>query len=481
MESRGDGGIDGGEIEELERALLAMAWRIQAPERSDPVTSARPPREVAARFDEPLPRAGSSTAEVLERLERDVLPDTLRLAHPGYLSHQVAPPLPGSAGADALVTAANQSLAVREMSPVATHVERRVVAWFLEQIGWSPDEAAGSFVSGGAIGNLTGLAAARARALPDAWTAGVSSARGRPRVVAGAHAHYSVQRALGVLGLGSDAAVLVPAVDGRLPAQGVGEALARIRADGELPVAVVACAGTTATGSVDDLAAIGAVARRAGVWLHVDAAHAGAFLISDRLRPMLAGLELADSVALDLHKMMFQPISSGLVLARDRRALDLAFAQEAPYLFHADDDATRFDQGPRTLQCSRRADALRVWIVLQLHGADAIAARQERCVELAAHAAALLDARDEFETCHRPQTNILCFRHVPVALAADPEALDAHNVALREEVNRGGELFVNGTLLDGRRVLRVTLINPRASRDDMAAWVEGVARAARAL
>jgi len=362
----------------LAEGVTALAAGYLARDEAADVTTRLAPAELARRFDEPLPREGTDADALLERWRTDVLPQCMRLAHPRYVGHQVASPLPGAAAVEPLVSLVNNSLAVWEMSPVYTVLERRVLAWFAAALGWPTDEedadaAGGSFVSGGAVGNLTGLAAARARALPDAWTAGVDAARARPALVTSSAAHYSVERAAGVLGLGTDAVVATPHVAGRLDPARAGAAIDRARAEGRAVVALVACAGSTAIGAVDDLRALGAVARERRVWLHVDAAHAGAFLLSERLRPLLAGLEQADSVCVDLHKMGFQPLSTALVLVRRRRDLAGAFRQTAPYLFHGADEAERWNLGGQTLQCSRRGDAARAWLALKLYGARGIA------------------------------------------------------------------------------------------------------------
>jgi L-2,4-diaminobutyrate decarboxylase len=203
------------------------------------------------------------------------------------------------------------------------------------------------------------------------------------------------------------------------------------------------------------------VAAERGVWLHGDAAHGGSFLLTERLRPLLKGLERADSLAIDLHKMMFQPISTALVLFRERARLAAAFAQTAPYLIR-DDAEPGSDFAALTLQCSRRADALRAWATLKLLGADGVAELQERTVDLARAAAEAIAARADFELVQRPETNIVCFRHVPPKLAGDGPALDRHNDAARERLRAERYAYLTGTTLAGRRVLRMTFMNPRA-------------------
>ncbi|MEM7307394.1 MAG: pyridoxal-dependent decarboxylase [Planctomycetota bacterium] len=448
--------------------LVQLATRWLDVDRDDPQSTGLRPADVVARFDEPLPRTGRDAAEVLERVERDYVAEAQRLNHPRYIGHQVAPPIPAAAAADVLASTMNNGMAIWSMSPTATVVESRVLSWFAGELGWPDRDDArdwgGTFVSGGAVGNLTALAAARARVWPDAWVDGVGARRGA--IVTSGSAHYCIERAAGLLGLGSRAVVPVPTEDGRAVPAEADRALRAARDEGRDVLALVGTAGATPDGAVDDLEALADVAAEHGVWFHVDAAHAGAFLLSKRLAPRLAGIGRADSVAIDLHKMMFQPISTAMVLCRRRASLLTAFAQSAPYLFHGGERGA-LDSGGLSLQCSRRADALRAWLTLQLYGADGVAELQERTVDTACASAALIAERPEFEVLHEPQTNILCFRHVPRRLAGDDAALDRHNDAVREALHRDRFAYLTGTSWNGRRVLRMTFINPATRVEDV--------------
>ena len=436
---------------------LATRWLEVADD--DPQTTSLTPGSADTLFDEPLPRAGISIDECLEKLERDYVNEAHHLNHPRYIGHQVAPPIPVSAAVDVLASTMNNGMAVWEMSPTGTIVEHVVLRWFARELGWESGWA-GTFVSGGSVGSLTGLAAARARAMPDAWTDGVGSEGSA--IITSEASHYCIERAAGLLGLGSRSLVGVRTADGRMDPQAAAAAISAARAEGRLVLALVATAGTTPIGAVDDLSALADVAEEHGVWFHVDAAHAGAFLLSAKLRGMLAGIERADSLSLDLHKMMLQPISTAVVFCRERAHLEAAFAQSAPYLFHGErEGSAAYDLGALTLQCSKRADALRAWATLKLLGADGVAALQEKTVHTTRTAADLIDARPEFELLHRPQTNILCFRHVPEPLKNDPEALDRHNDQLRETLRLERFAYLTGTTLNGRRVLRMTFMNPQ--------------------
>lgn len=436
------------------------------------VSTAETPASLAARFDEPMPEQGRPMHEVLARLERDVVCESNRLMHPRSMGHQVSAPIAAAVWAEALIGALNQSAAVWEMSPVGTIVETQVVRWMCGLAGFGPG-AGGTFTSGGTEATFAGLLAARQAARPGAWASGVGPHP--PVVVCGEHAHYGVARAVGELGLGTDHIVSVPSRDFRLDVTALEQSLDRLRAERRDVMAVVATAGTTATGAFDDLDAIGRLCEARGLWFHVDGAHGASALLSPSRRGCLAGLHRARSMAWDPHKMMLIPLTASVVLVRDEADLEAAFSQRAPYLFHAGDGQRNWDQGVRSFTCSRRLDAFKVWVALQRHGAAAFGALYDHLCETAAALYGMLRARRDFVTPHEPQSNILCFRYVGER-APDDAWLDALNLELRTRYNRGGDGWITTTLLGGRRVLRVTLMNPRTTAADLERVIDGLAR-----
>ena len=433
------------------------------------VSTPRSAAEIAARFAEPLPTGGRALADVVARLERDVVADANRLCHPMYVGHQVSAPLPAAVWTEPVIAALNQSVAVWEMSPTLTVLETQVVRWLCDLAGFGP-RAGGTLTSGGTEATFTALLAARAAVLPDAWQHGVGAHP--PAILCGEHAHYAVTRAAGAMGIGLANVVLVESDAHRMSVPALARALDDLDAAGRSVLAVVATAGSTATGSFDDLSGVADVCEAHGAWLHVDGAHGATALLSARHRHRVRGLERARSLAWDPHKMMLLPLSAGMVLVRDEADLAGAFAQRAPYLFHeAAQDERSWDMGPRSFQCSRRGDALKLWVALQRYGADGIGLLHDSLCDVAATMHAEIAGRDDFEAVHAPECNILCFRWTPPAHTGDDAALDALNLALRERYNRGGEGWITTTVLDGRRVLRVTIMNWRTTADDCAAVV----------
>jgi L-2,4-diaminobutyrate decarboxylase len=379
--------------------------------------------------------------------------------------------------AESVTAALNQSVAVNEMSPAVTPMEHRVVRWMTGLVGWG-ERSGGTLTSGGTEATFAALLAARSAAVPDVWTNGVGARP--PAVVCGEHAHYAVSRAVGEMGLGLRSLHLVPSRDWRMDIAQLESRLDALAAEGTPVMAVVATAGSTATGSFDDLDAVGRICERRGLWLHVDGAHGASALLSDAHRGKLRGIERARSLAWDPHKMMLLPLAAGMVLVREERDLELAFAQKAPYLFHSGSEQKVWDQGVRSFLCSRRADALKLWVALQRYGRRGIAALYDRLCETTRALYEEVGRRDDFVALHEPESNILCFRWVGDGSRNDAE-LDAVNRELRERYNRSGAGWITATDLGGRRVLRVTVMNPRTTREHAVRLLDGLAAEARGM
>ena len=435
------------------------------------VSSGTPPNVRDAPFDEPMPENGRPLAEIVARVRAEIMTNANRLAHPMYMGHQVSFPLSTAVWTDAVISALNQSVAVEEMSPTLTALEHRVVRWMGDAVGF-PAGSGGTFTSGGTEATFTALLAARAALLPDSWMNGVPDPK--PVVMCGEHTHYAVTRAVGELGLGMRNAVIIPSTDYRLDTASLERELDRHHSEGIPVMAVVATAGHTATGAFDDIERIAALTEARGIWLHIDGAHGATAVLSDRHRYRVRGIDRAASIAWDPHKMMLLPLPAGMLLVRDETDLQAAFAQRAPYLFHDGAPAARVrDQGVRSFQCSRRADVLKLWVVLQRLGRKGIAALHDHLCDLAVQVREELTKHSEFVVLHEPESNILCFRYVGDGrLHAD--LLDVVNREIREQYNRSGKGWITATLLGGRRVLRVTMMNPRSTRAHIGEMVAGL-------
>jgi glutamate/tyrosine decarboxylase-like PLP-dependent enzyme len=445
------------------------------------------PEELALRFDEEFPIDGRPVSEIVERLEREVLADANKYYHPMYMGHQTSAPLPVGVWMESVIGALNQSLAVWEMSPTATVIEHQVVRWLSRLVGYG-EGAGGTLTSGGTEANFTALLAARNCAVPGAWEDGVGA--DPPFVVYGEHAHYAVTRAIGQLGLGRRKGISIASRDFKIDVDLLVTTLDRLRRESKGVMAVVATAGTTATGSFDDLETVGSLCAERGIWLHVDGAHGASALLSERPPRALRGLIHSRSLAWDPHKMMLLPLATGMVLTRDERDLEGAFAQQAPYLFHAGKSTRILDQGIRSFQCSRRADVLKLWFVIHRFGSRGLGRLYDHLCGTARLLYDAIEERGDFENLHEPESNILCFRYLGGGRktrgskkpgADDVERIDALNRELRPRYNREGSGWITATVLDGRPVLRVTMMNPRTGAGHVRALLDGLVAKAKGI
>ena len=388
---------------------------------------------------------------------------------------------------ESVIGALNQSLAVWEMSPTATMIEHQIVGWLATLAGYGAG-AGGTLTSGGTEANFTAMLAARNSVLPNAWEEGLGA--DPPVVVYGEHAHYAVTRAIGQLGIGRRRGISIPSRDYRINVDLLVGVLDRLREEGKRIMAVVATAGTTATGAFDDLEAIGSICDERGIWLHVDAAHGASALLSSRPPRALSGLRHSRSLAWDPHKMMLLPLATGMVLTREEGDLERAFAQQAPYLFHAGKSTRIIDQGIRSFQCSRRADVLKLWFVIQRFGSEGLGRLYDHLCNTAQLLHDAIDERDDFENLHQPESNILCFRYLGAAGKReagsgandrDRQRVDDLNRELRPRYNREGTGWITATVLDGRPVLRVTMMNPRTGEAHVRALLDGLAAKAKEI
>lgn len=391
------------------------------------------------------------------------------LHHPRCMGHQVAAPLPIAALAEMVAAYCNNGVGVYEMGPAGVPIELAVVGWLAQRLGL-PAQASGSLTSGGSVGNLTALLAMRQlRGAGDSWQHGCVQPL---TVLVGAHAHYSIDRAVKMMGWGSAGTMAVPLnADFQMTAAAAAQVLAVARAQGRVVIGLVAAAGSTATGAFDELPALAELAAREGLWLHVDGAHGAGLAFSRQAsrRARLDGIALADSVVWDAHKMLQMPALVTAVLFRAPHACYAPFAQHAAYLF-ADGAAqdTWWDLGQRTLECTKRMMAIELWAAVAAHGADIFADAVDRQCELAARFAEILGDDGGFDIAHQPQANILCYR-VRGLPHATPAARDARTRAIRETLVRAGGFYIVGTTLPDGYYLRSAFMNPMATEDDLQA------------
>src|SRR6266536_740487 len=458
-----------------------------ASERQGPYSGASPEdlAELVAGID-PLPAEGAGVEAALRTVGTLALRHAVDPAHPATAAHLHCAPLHVALAGELLAAAANPSLDSWDQAPVATHLEQRLVLAVAAAAGYDPAVADGVLTSGGTQSNLQGLLLARDRAGTrlagrDLGVEGLGGEGSRWRVLCSEAAHFSVWRSAALLGLGHRAVVPVAVdSDGRMRPDALDRALEGVDAAGLDPVALVATTGTTDFGAIDPLPALSERARDRGLWLHVDAAVGGALLFSERHRGRLEGLAAADSIAVDFHKLLWQPLACGLFLVRDRAAL-APLGVEAAYLNADESEGEAADPGWRmphlvgkSLATSRRFDALKVLLTFQALGRRTVGALLDRTLALAARAAELVRAEPALALAHRPGLNMVVFRYVPPP--DQPDRSDRVNAAIRTRLLAEGAAVVGRTRVGGRVHLKLTLLNPCAGDDDLAGLVARIAR-----
>ncbi|MEU2409929.1 L-2,4-diaminobutyrate decarboxylase [Streptomyces griseus] len=415
-----------------------------------------------------LDRPLGDTAAALDELGEVYLRDAVYFHHPRYLAHLNCPVVIPAVVGEAVLSAVNSSLDTWDQSAGGTLIERRLIDWTADRIGLGP-AADGVFTSGGTQSNLHALLLAReeAKLRPEEF--------GRLRILTSECSHFSVQKSARLLGLGPDAVVSVPVDrEKRMQTVALAAALERCAAEGAVPMAVVATAGTTDFGSIDPLPEIAALCDRHATWMHVDAAYGCGLLASPTRRELLDGIERADSVTVDYHKSFFQPVSSSAVLVRDRSTLRHA-TYHAEYLNPERTVRERIpNQVDKSLQTTRRFDALKLWMTLRTMGADGVGQLFDEVCDLAAEGWRLLAADPRYDVVVEPRLSTLVFRYVPdrVRTSAD---VDRANLYARKALFASGEAVVAGTKVGGGQYLKFTLLNPETTTADIAAVLDLIA------
>uniref|UniRef100_UPI00374470B0 pyridoxal phosphate-dependent decarboxylase family protein n=1 Tax=Microbacterium betulae TaxID=2981139 RepID=UPI00374470B0 len=398
---------------------------------------------------------------------------------PAYAAHLNCPVAVPAVAAESMLAAINTSVDTYDQSAVATLMERRLIAWTGERIGFA--DADGVFTSGGTQSNLQALFLAREAALR-----GDRSARGermaRLRVLTTAASHFSVARSALLLGLPDDAVVSVGTdADGRMAPSALASALRETTDAGDVVMAVVVTAGTTDRGVIDPIAPAADLCDAAGVWLHVDAAYGGGLLVSPTRRGLLDGIERARSVTVDFHKTFFQPVSSSALVVRDPQDL-LATAWHADYLnpeVEAAEDDAEPNQVDRSLQTTRRFDALKLWTTLRAIGPDRLGAMVDAVCDLAARVREAMDDDPELRPVGATDLSTVLFRYQPDGV--DDATADRLVPLVRRILFQSGRAMVARTVIDGVPCLKLTLLNPDATVDDIAEVLELVRSAAHGL
>jgi glutamate/tyrosine decarboxylase-like PLP-dependent enzyme len=358
--------------------------------------------------------------------------------------------------AEALVAGLNPQLATLARSQLASKIELETVRWIGERVGW-PGEFNGTFTSGGNEANFSGLALALASSFPNSVEDGVASIGAQPVVYASAESHHSLDKSAGLLGIGRKALRRVAVNEcAQLDPRILEQAIAEDRAAGRKPFCVVATAGTTNSGTVDDLIAISEVCKHHQLWLHVDGAYGGAAIFSDRHRDLVRGIELADSLTIDPHKWLAMPFAAGVILTSHPRILERAFSVAAPYMPKAA-GAQLPDNSRISTQWTRRMNSLKLWLTLRVHGRKSYEELIDRQLQLAKGFADWIRDSDDFELAVPQTLPIVTFRIKSSGLTAKQLA-SAHE-GIVDEVTGDGRRWISETVVKGESVLRMMVIS----------------------
>jgi len=434
-----------------ELVLQALAGYLEECKRgAGPVIRLRPVEELRAELE--LDRwiaGGKMTPSDLQVFLERYLAGTTRLHHPAYLGHQLAVPLLPSALADMVNSITANGMAVYEMGPTATAVDLAVLDWMLGLVGWDRAHAGGVLTHGGSLANLTCLAAAREARCPEVKRSGLT----RPlALLAPTSAHYSVTRAAMLMGLGRDAVIEIPTDGlGVLAPEELPATLERARSSGREVIAVVASACATATGLYDPLEPVGRFCQEEGLWFHVDGAHGAAALLPEEERHLMRGVELADSLVWDAHKMLGTTALCTAALLCKGHLLERTFRSGASYLGGDREPQEGVDLIHRTVECTKWPLGLRLFLNLAFLGPEGLGQQVEGLFESTRQFHRLLQERGGYACPYVPQANILCFR-------LEREGLD--QLELRRRLLREGNYYLTEALLRDRPHLRMVVMNP---------------------
>ncbi len=389
------------------------------------------------------------------------LSNTQHLHHPHYIGHQVAVPHVASGIADFIHGVINNPMAIYEMGPAAAVIEKFIVNWMLDKIGWFKGShlsdfnkiegnGGGVLTHGGSLANLTALSAARANIAPDSWTNGTPSDL---VILAPEEAHYSIARSISIMGMGQNA--IIPVAVNKLKVmkpEALLPAYQKATKDGKRIMAVVANACTTATGLYDPIDEIGHFCEEHNLWYHIDGAHGASALVSDKEKHLLKGIDRADSMIWDAHKMMRTSSLCAAVLYKDYQSMERTFQQKGSYIFH-DKAALGFDTLPYTVECTKAAIGTKLFWVLAAEGEKGIANYIEDTYNNTRQFYQLIDQHLDFNCPYVPEANILCFQYTKFGTDNN------FQLQIRNEMVQRGNFYITSTELNNIRYLRLTVMN----------------------
>jgi aromatic-L-amino-acid decarboxylase len=404
----------------------------------------------------PLPEFGEDATKVLDEVFREMVDQGFHVPSANYFGLMNPTPTYMGVLAEAMVAALNPQLATLARSQLASKIELETVRWIGERIGW-PGEFSGTFTSGGNEANFSGLALALASKFPNSVDEGVAAIGAPATLYASVESHHSLDKSAGLLGIGRKALRRIAVNEAaQIDPQKLEQAIEDDQLSDRKPFCVVATAGTTNSGTVDDLVEISAICKRHKLWLHVDGAYGASAIFSDQHRNLVRGIELADSLTIDPHKWLAMPFAAGVILTSHPDILERAFSVAAPYMPKAA-GAHLPDNSRISTQWTRRMNSLKLWLTLRVHGRRAYEELIDHQLKLARSFARWVEASNNFEVAVQPTLPIVTFRVKPAGLSSDQVAAIHGNIV--EEVTRDGRRWISETIVRGQSVLRMMVIS----------------------
>lgn len=400
-------------------------------------------------------------------LFKTMLDRSTKLHHPRYMGHQVGVVAPVTALAGMVSAILNNGMAVYEMGMVSNPMERIISEKLATKIGWNAEEANGLLTSGGSLANLTALLTARAKC-SDIWDQGTDR---QYAVMVSEEAHYCIDRAVRIMGWGSEGIIKIPTNEKlQLDTGLLEEQLTKAKTKNIEVIMVIGCCCSTSAGSYDDLHAIGAFAQKHNIWFHVDGAHGGAVLFSDRYRCLAEGIEKADSVVIDWHKMMMTPALATSLVYKNKQDSYMTFHQKAQYLWANQTSQDWFNSGKITFECTKYMMVIKIFTLFKVYREQIFGDYVDKVYDLARTFAAHLQGQSDFEIAVEPESNIVCFRYLP----QNPDQVNTINLAIRQTLIQEGRFYIVQTTISGKIYLRTTLMNPMTTIEDLMELISSI-------
>jgi L-2,4-diaminobutyrate decarboxylase len=410
---------------------------------------------------------GSLEANKLEKIIDLYIKTGIQVHSPSYMGRQFSGVIPLAGIIDFVSSIINQPSSFYEAGQLPNVADHLMADELNQFIGWDPEKFAMITTSGGSLANLTAILAARNNKFPTFWNEGVGglAGQGRPAIAVSDDVHYSISRAAGILGIGEQQIIRLPMNEKRqICIDQVRPTLNIAEKEGLIIFCLVASAGTTSIGAFDPIDELAEITQEKSIWLHVDGAHGGSLLVSDKLRHKLTGIHKADSFSWDAHKMLFVPAMCTLLFYKDKAKSYGAFDQRASYVFEKKADIyTEFDSAEQNFECTKRPLIMNLWVVWTLYGKSLFANKIDYLCQLTASAYQLLKQESEFQTIHYPEVNILCFRYVPANLSK--KISTNFQAEIRNRIREEGKFFISKVDIDGVAALRVVMMNHQTDID----------------